>query len=227
MQETKNTQDEIKENSDNPQPDEITDEGTEQSEKILNIYKRKRDGKFVSQLDDETLNKLQKRKSLYMYLSTLMFAVSLFLQVEGRTRLSDNKQLFPLFTLYVLGLLSLIVLTVYISVMNRTWQKIGRELKEANTPRGGLNKHTFFSYEIFNALHVIIAGAEVAVSIYKIGVWGVLNIIVSAASAVLCFISRQILYKANANNLKYISAEEIQEAEQQKQSVSGKKRRKR
>ena len=151
-----------------------------------------------------------------MYLSTLLFAISLFLQVEGRTKLSDNKSLFALFSLYVLALVVLIVLTIYIAVMNRTWQKIKRELKEANTPRSGLDKHTFFSYEIFNALHILIAAAEVAVSIYGIGVWGAINIPVSIASAVLCFMSRQVLYKANAGNLEYIPAPEDEEQEQSK-----------
>jgi len=173
------------------------------------LYKRrKRNGKFVSRLSDKELAALQRKKSLFMYLSTLMFAVSLFLQVEGRTRLSDNKQLFALFSLYVIALLVLIVLTVFISVMNRTRHKIGREIRECDTPRTGLDRRTFTSYELFNALHLLIAAAEVAGSVYEIGIWGVFNIIVSVASAVLCFISRQILFKANSNNLDFVEGKD-------------------
>ncbi len=182
----------------------------EQTEELpLNMYKRrKRDGKFVSKLSDKELDSLQRKKSLFMYLSTLFFAISLFLEVEGRAKLSDNKPLFALFTLYVISLVVLIALSVFISVMNRTRQKIKREIRECDTPRSGLDRRTFTSYELFNALHVLVAAAEIAVSVYKIGVWGAINIAVSATSAVTCFISRQILYKANAGNVEFVPAEE-------------------
>lgn len=176
----------------------------EQTEPTLFPKRPKRNGKFVNKLASAELEAMQRKKSLFMYLSTLFFAVSLFLKVEGRAKLSENKSLFALFTLYVIGLLALIVLSVYISLKNRLGQKIDCEISEKETPRSGLDKHTFISYEIFNALHMLMAAAEIAISIYSFGVWGAFNIVAAIASAVFCLLSRNILFKANAGNLEYI-----------------------
>lgn len=210
MQDEKKNENEIEEQPEKQQAENGQTTENEQPEELpLNMYKRrKRDGKFVSKLSDKELDALQRKKSLFMYLSTLFFAISLFLEVEGRAKLSDNKPLFALFTLYVISLVVLIALSVFISVMNRTRQKIKREIRECDAPRSGLDRRTFTSYELFNALHVLVAAAEIAVSVYKFGVWGAINIAVSAASAVTCFISRQILYKANAGNVEFVPAEE-------------------
>lgn len=196
------------ENSATVQADTVRDEGEKNIAQVVPPRRRKRNGKYVSKLDAKELENLQKRKSLYMYLSTLFFAVTLFLKVEGRTRLSENSRLFAVFTLYVLAEVVLIVLTVYVSVQNRTGQKIGREIKEKNTPRGGLDTRTFTSYECFNALHIALALGEIAVSLYDFGVWGALNIVSASASAVFAFLSRQVLFRANAGNLEYFPARE-------------------
>lgn len=196
--------------NDNKQADERADaQETERDEseraiRAVTPRRKKRNGKYISALEPKALEALQRRKSLFMYLSTLFFAVSLFLKVEGRTRFSQNRALFPLFTLYIIALLALIVLSVYVSLLNRAVQKIGPELKESNVPRGGLDKHTFWSYEIFNALHWVLAAAEIAISVYAFGVWGAINIAASVASAVCSQISRQVLYKANAGNVTFI-----------------------
>ena len=151
---------------------------------------------------------MQRKKTLFMYGSTLLFAVSLFLQVEGRARLADNAKLFALFTAYVLLELGLIVFTVYISVMGRTGQKIAPTIKEKYVPVGGLDRFTFRSYEWFNALHFVLAAAEIAVSVYKIGAWGVVNILASVGSATLSLLSRNVLYKANAHQLTFVAGKE-------------------
>lgn len=178
-------------------------DGEKNTEQVALYRRKKRNGKFITKLSREECERLQRRKSLFMYLSTLFFAVTLFLKVEGRTRLSQNKELFAVFSLYVLGEVALIVLSVFVSVCNRGSQKIG-DLKEKNVPRSGLEHHTFWSYEIFNAVHILLACGEVAVSVYKFGVWGAFDILASAASAVCAFISRQILYRANAGNLEFV-----------------------
>ena len=201
-----------------PQEEKLTDE------QALGMYKRKkRNGKFVSALSSQDLDALQRKKSLFMYLSTLLFAVSLFLKVEGRTKLSETKSLFAVFTLYVIAELVLIILTVFIAVMNRTGQKIGRELKESCVPRDGLDKHTFLSYEAFTLLHVLMAAAEIAVSVYSFGIWGAFNIAVSAGSAVCAVISRRILFKANAGNLEYFPPREDEEPESRRNNKKHKK----
>lgn len=204
-----------RENAERPETDppasqdgQATDEekkaGDEAIEQVTLYKRKKRTGKYISKLDTEELDRLQRRKSLYMYLSTLLFAVSLFLKVEGRTRLSENRSLFAVFSLYVFAEVALIVFTVFVAVCGRGSQKIGRELQAKHVPKDGLDAHTFVSYEIFNVLHIALACGEIAVSVYRFGIWGACNIAVSAASAVLCFLSRQILYKANAGNLEYL-----------------------
>ncbi len=201
------------------------DEGTVQSndacpasEEKLTLYARpKRNGKFLSKLESKALEKLQWRKSLFMYLSSLFLAVSLLLPIGGREKLiarveaGGNALALSLSTLYLIGWGVLIVLSVYVSVMSRTGQKIGAELKEKNVPRDGLDRHTFISYEAFNVLHLLVAAAEIAVSVYGFDAWSVLNIAVAAASAVFAFLSRQILFRANAGNLEYLPAREEDE----------------
>lgn len=190
-----------------PQEKETIDE--KKAVEQVQLYKRKkRNGKYLSKLDAKMLDALQRRKTLFMYLSTLMFAVSLFLKPDGRTRLAENQSLFAVFTLYVLAEVVLIVLTVYVAIVGRRGQKIGPELKEKNVPQGGLNHHTFWSYEIFNAVHIALACGEIVVSAYDFDVWGALNIVCSVASAVFCFLSRQVLFKANAGNLDFLPARE-------------------
>lgn len=211
-QDENKTPDEEKENAPASVTENEKQSESSEGEEQLTLYKRpKRNGKYLQRLESKELETLQKRKSLFMYLSTLMFAISLFIKVEGRARLAANTQLKALFTLYVICELVLVVSSVYVSVMNRSYHKIGPELKEKNVPAGGLDNHTFWSYEIFNALHFVLAAAEIVSSVYGFSgadavkiTASVANILVSAASAVFALMSRQILFKANAENLEYI-----------------------
>ena len=190
-------------------PQDKSEPTAEKVTEHVTLFKRKkRNGKFISKLDAKTLDALQRRKSLFMYLSTLFFAVTLFLKPDGRARLAGNDSLFAVFTLYVLAEVALIVLSVLVSVFGRTWHKIGPELKEKNVPQSGLDGHTFWSYEIFNALHMALACGEIAVSLYDFDVWGALNIAFAVLSAAFCLVSRQILFKANAGQLEYLPARE-------------------
>ncbi len=184
----------------------------EEHDPTVTMFRRpKRLGKYISKLEQSELDKLQRKKSMFMYLSTLFFGVTLLLKVEGREKLAQQKSLFALFSLYVICLLVMIVFSVYIAVLGGTSQKIGREIKEKNTPLAGLDKRTFTSYEIFNGFHVVLALAEVAISIYGFGVWGAVNIAAAVASAACSIISRQILFKANSGNLEYFPAREESE----------------
>ena len=71
MQDEKKNENEIEEQTEKEQAE--TEQTAEQTEELaLNMYKRrKRDGKFVSKLSDKELDALQRKKSLFMYLSTL------------------------------------------------------------------------------------------------------------------------------------------------------------
>lgn len=195
---------------------EKSGEDTPENKEQLSLYSRKkRNGIYVSKLDEDTCKKLQLHKSIYMYLSTICFLVSvLIIHTEGRNKLmeavkSGEAYGLPLATLYLGVCIALFLFTVYIVIMSSTWQRITEEIKERNVPSSGLDKHTFISYEIFNALHILLAAGEIALTIYGFDWWGLFNAILSVASAVLCFISRQILFKANSNNLVYVSEEEI------------------
>ncbi|MDE7395666.1 MAG: hypothetical protein K2M95_06080 [Clostridiales bacterium] len=189
--------------------EKTSDETIREPKDSIELFKKKkRNGVYYNKRPQKELDAMQSRKSLFMYGSTLLFAVSLFLQVEGRLRFYENSKLFALFTAYVLLLLALIVFTVYIAFLGRTGQKIAPTIKEKYVQRGGLDRFTFRSYEWFNAMHFVLAAAEIAVSVYKIGVWGVLNIIASVGSAVLSLLSRNVLYKANAGQLTYVPAKE-------------------
>ena len=189
--------------------EKTSDETIREPKDSIELFKKKkRNGVYYNKRPQKELDAMQSRKSLFMYGSTLLFAVSLFLQVEGRLRFYENSKLFALFTAYVLLLLALIVFTVYIAFLGRTGQKIAPTIKEKYVQRGGLDRFTFRSYEWFNAMHFVLAAAEIAVSVYKIGVWCVLNIIASVGSAVLSLLSRNVLYKANAGQLTYVPAKE-------------------
>ncbi len=205
-----------KENGQNAAPDEEQTGGEQNAperekepREHFTLYKKreKRTGKYVSSLTDKELDSFRLRKALFMYLSTLFFAVSLFLKVEGRAKFADVTALFSLYSLYVICQLVMLFYSVYIMIMGRFGHRIGRELKAKDVPPDGLDKHTFRSYEVFNAFHVVMALAEIAVSVYGFGVWGAVNIVCAAASAVFCFLSRQVLYKANAGRLTYIPEE--------------------
>lgn len=206
-QESENAQIAESENAQEKPTEQESDEKADGKDAIELFEKKKRNGVYYNKRPPKELEAMQTRKSLFMYGSTLFFAVSLFLQVEGRERLSENSKLFALFTAYVLLELALVVFSVYISILNRTGQRIAPTIKEKYVQKGGLDRFTFRSYEWFNAMHFVMAAAEIAVSVYKIGVWGVLNIIVSVASAVLSLLSRNVLYKANAGQLTFVEGE--------------------
>lgn len=159
------------------------------------------EGKYLSRLSSDELRSMQTRKTVFMLLSTLLFAVSLFLPVEGRRKVAD---IVALSTLYILFDVVLIVFSVAVSYMGFKRHKIRAEISEKQSPRGGFDKHTFMSYEIFNALHAVLLVVEAVIGFLTVEVWGMLNIAVVAASFVLSMLSRYVLYRANAHNLDYL-----------------------
>lgn len=169
--------------------------------KQLQEEKIKAAGKYISRLTSAELTKWQRYKSLFMYLSTLFFAVSLFLSVEGRVKVMGILWLATLYTMFDI---LLIVVSVYVSFQGFKKHKITSEISELNAPKRGFNKFTYFSFELFNLLHIALFIIEVIISCLTFEVWGIINIIVVIISAVFAFISRMILFRANAHNLDYL-----------------------
>lgn len=153
-------------------------------------------GCYVSQLSGDQAAKAQTVKTVLMLVSTLLFAVTLFLPVEGRNALSPYLWLF---SLYVLFDVALIVFSVYASYAGQKKHRITLCLDGKYAPNGVLKKHTFLSYEIFNAMHAAYAAIEIAVVCVKFDWWGLISAIAAAGAAVTCFLSRQILYHAYAS----------------------------
>lgn len=215
--------------------DQVVTYTDEDAMEAVNLYRKPpRLGKYVSDLSAEQAAKYQRRKSTFMYISTLLFAVSIFLPVGGRDVLLEKPSLKSVTTLYLIAVLALIVMSVYVSFKNRVGQKIGCELKASAVPRDGLDHHTFWSYEIFNALHIALALGETAIAVLSFGkygamdiVIGVLDILVMAGAAVCSHLSRNEFFKANANHLTFVepTPEEIDEFNNKKSKKKNKKKK--
>lgn len=160
-----------------------------------------KEGKYLSQLGEKELVGLQKRKTIFMLLSTLFFALSLFMPVMGREKLF---QFLWLTTLYVIFDVTLILFSVYVSYQGFKKHKIRVCIYGADAPRRGFNRQTYTSYELFNGLHFAMVAIEITVSCLTVEVWGILNIVAVIASAVFSLLSRQVLYRANANLLDFL-----------------------
>lgn len=153
-------------------------------------------GCYVSALSGEQAQKAQKNKTVFMLISTLLYAVTLFLPVDGRNVIAP---IVWLLTLYLIFDIALIVFSVYASYAGQKKQRVTICFDGKNAPKGGFKRHTFVTYEIFNAMHVVYAAAEIAIVCLSFDVWGLLSAIAATGSAVSCFISRQILFRAYEN----------------------------
>lgn len=165
-----------------------------------------RAGYYVSDRSDEELEKLQRRKTLWMYLGSLCLAVAILLPIRGQEKLiesirADKSWALSLSTLYLLLLAATVVFSVYVSVLGRKRQRIGRTLRAKDVPRDGLDKHTFLSYEFNTVLHVLFALAEIAVAIYGFDAWSILAFACALGSGGFCIASRMVLYRANAGHM--------------------------
>lgn len=158
-------------------------------------------GKFVNSLPKEQLEKAQKLKTIFMLLSTLFFAISLFLPVEGRSRVSD---IVWLSTLYIMFDIALIVFSVYVSYQGSKNHRIREEVPYIMAPRGGFKQHTYWSMELFNVFHIALLAAEIAVATVLFGLWGIINIFVIALSTAFSIASRQFLFRANNKTTTYL-----------------------
>lgn len=158
-------------------------------------------GKFINKRDDEQLQKLQKLKTIFMLLSTLFFAVSLFLPVVGRIHISD---ILWANTLYILLDIALIIISVFVSYQGFKKHRISKEVSFYDSPRYGYKPLTYIAFELFTFMHILYLAIEVALLVLAVEVWGILNAISALISAAFAVTARQLLYIANAKHMEFI-----------------------
>ena len=161
-------------------------------------------GSFVSTKDPELLKKSQKLRLVYMYLSTLTFAVTLFLPQEWATKAKD---MIALQTAYVILAATLIVISVIASYAASRSCNVSKPVSEKYKPRAGFENATFASQEWLMYLHMVFAAAEIGLIVYGFGMWGLIAAILSAAGAVFALLSRMAAYEALKDSLDYIPPE--------------------
>lgn len=158
-------------------------------------------GSFVSSKDPELLKKSQKLRLVYMYLSTLTFAVTLFLPQEWATK---AKEILALQTAYVILACVLIVISVIASYGAARGCNVTKPISEKYKPKAGFENATFASQEWFMYLHIVFAAAEIGLIIYGFGAWGLTAAVLSCAGAAFSFLSRMAAYSALKDGLDYI-----------------------
>ncbi len=158
-------------------------------------------GSFVSNKDPELLKKSQKLRLVYMYLSTLTFAVTLFLPQEWATK---AKEILALQTAYVILACVLIVISVIASYGAARGCNVAKPISEKYKPKAGFENATFASQEWFMYLHIVFAAAEIGLIIYGFGAWGLVAAVLSCAGAAFSFLSRMAAYSALKDGLDYI-----------------------
>lgn len=166
----------------------------------LNTKPKKRYGTFVSQKSPEVLKKAQKTRLIYMYLSTLCFALLLFLPQEWAEKAKD---VLALQTAFVIIVIALIVITVMASYGASRGCNITKPISERYKPRAGFENATFATVEWKMYLHYVLAAWEIAMLIYGFGLWGLLSALLSAGGAALATLSRIVSFKAMRDELVY------------------------
>lgn len=163
-------------------------------------------GKYVSQKDAALLKKAQKMRLVFMYLSTLTLAVTLFLPLEWA---EYTKDILWLQSLYV-GLIAVMVtVSVIASYGASRGCNITGSVSEKHKPKRGFEKGTFISVEWFMYLHFLLAAGFIAVNIYAIVSYGgkpfdLLATVLACAGAALAYMFRLITFRAFKDDLTYV-----------------------
>lgn len=164
-------------------------------------------GKYICNKTSDELNKCQKQKTLFMFLSTLFFA---FFLIQPATAVNAKlKEILPLSTLYVGIIIFVICISVYVSYQNYKKHKLTGDISALYSPRGGFDKRTFTSFEVFNITHILLVPLQIGLVIWSFDIWGLVSIIALSVSAVFSFISRQILFNAYAHSMTYLEPKNV------------------
>lgn len=167
-------------------------------------------GSFVSNKDPELLKKSQKLRLIYMYLSTLTLAVTLFLPQEWAVK---AKEIIALQTAYVILAGVLIVISVIASYAAGRSCNITKPVSEKYKPKAGFENATFASQEWFMYLHITFAAAEIGLVVYGFGVWGLFAALLSCSGAVFSVLSRMAAYSALKEGLDFVPPPEKKDGE--------------
>lgn len=157
-------------------------------------------GKFISDYSEDELKKAQKKRTVFMLLSHISFAVTLFFSQKCLLAIS---KLMPLTTAYVLIIIAVIIDCVFISYQNFRKYKLRKEVSENDAPHNGFDRRTYYGYDIFLFMHVILALVQLGLIIYAFDVMGLIVLLLYIASAIFAFFTHRVSFITNARHMEY------------------------
>lgn len=165
---------------------------------MLNNNLKNVTGAYLSPKTSEQLEKLQKQKTIFMLLSTLMFATSIFIP-------ADISSLTTLSMVFFVNIyIAVIVLSVVVSIYGKNKHKIRSSVPKADSPRAGYNRFTYVSYELFTASHIVSAVGQIALMTMAYSLMTLISAILMVVSLIFCLVARFIFVYAN-NDLEFVA----------------------
>jgi DMSO reductase anchor subunit len=160
-------------------------------------------GEYVSQKSGETLAALQKKKTVFMYLSTLFFVTAIFVPL-GEIPNAAKSAAFLYFGLvaYVVGIAS----AVAVPFLGRKKHKLRGTVTAEEAPRFGFKRSTYLTYELFTWWHAVMLGIQTALAVLDFSVYTALFCASMALSFAFAVVSRQILWSANKDMIFHPAA---------------------
>lgn len=148
-------------------------------------------GAFVSPKEENELEKLQKRKTILMLLSTLFFATAILMPADI-TALSTYTM-----SLAVMVYIIAIIVTVIVALLGKKRQKIQKAVPSRFAPAKGYNRFTYTSYEFFVFVHVLLVAVQIYLVVLSVSVFMILSCVSMGVSLAFAIISRQVFFLAN------------------------------
>ncbi len=176
---------------------------------MAGLFKRRRKivkGVYRSTKTEDALTALNKKKTLFMWLSCVFYVIPLLAYTgDGLKNFFSNPQfLYAALIVFLFGL----AFSVSAILLGRKKHKMKSETDAAAAPYFGFKKTTYISYEIFTWWHIVALGVIIGIAVidFKNFPYVTLFVLSMAVSAVLAILSRQILYKEGAS-MTFIKAE--------------------
>lgn len=167
--------------------------GYTEQEKTAQAQEPKKEisGIYVSPKTDGELDLFQRKKTIFMLLSTLLFAIAILLPADIST-MPDYAMTYCVI-IYLAG----ITFSVIVQIFGKKRHKIRKAVPSSLAPRAGYGRYTYVSFEFFVVVHVFLVVAQAAVVLLAFSALAVLSLVCMVASLVLALISRRIFVKAN------------------------------
>lgn len=202
-----------------------TEEETRQEPEKKRVKKKKPQkpsGKYIVRAERTELDSQNKKRALFMLLSTLLLAVSLFIPQDNMFVLAKIVWLNTAYAIFMCGLIAISVWTSYASFRGA---KLRTEIPETDAPRKGFEHGTFRCYEWFVIFHTLWAAAQIALTVWKFDAGGLIITLLAAASLAFAIIARQISFNALKGKTEYLppAAPLIPENEQDENGENGNK----